>query len=211
MTLVVTDIERSEEERVVSVKTAPLGDREIHFGYETLIASRFLGTCSCGRVATAKVWRIANRYVPAKRARDPRFAGIAAQPFQDPGVLVPAAGSVLTSCPDCGKDVSLEMVRGKVKADHVCDVPLHERAREVVRVLVRWPEPRIGLGMSAVTPAVGSKWRSPVGGHVMQVVAVDETMVYVKRADESKRELANPAYGYPVARSEFNEWREIAS
>jgi hypothetical protein len=117
MTLVVKDIEATDLERSVSVWLEDGG----FVGKETLFSERWLGTCKCGRPASALVWRIQNRFAPIKEQRNPRIAGVAATAFQTE-VDVPSAGRALVTCQDCAATVDLQPVDGKVKADHVCDV-----------------------------------------------------------------------------------------
>lgn len=58
----------------------------------------------------------------------------------------------------------------------------------------------------APTPTLGQVWHDDLSRSPMQIVALDDRFVYVKRADSSKKSLANPAGGYPVSRSEFEAW-----
>ena len=53
---------------------------------------------------------------------------------------------------------------------------------------------------------VGDKRRN--GAVSFTVVAVDKKFVYVKRSEESKKALADPAGAYPVLRAEFAGWPE---
>lgn len=58
---------------------------------------------------------------------------------------------------------------------------------------------------------IGRTFRPTFGGKPMVVVAEEEAIVYMKRADASKRQLAIPEGGYCVARSELvAEWEEVA-
>lgn len=62
--------------------------------------------------------------------------------------------------------------------------------------------------------AVRQVWKSTLGGHPVVVCAVDDTMVYVKRADFSKRsiekQIARGTTGAGlVSRSEFADYRLI--
>jgi len=44
------------------------------------------------------------------------------------------------------------------------------------------------------------------GGVSFTVVAVDAKFVYVKRSEESKKALADPAGGHRVSKDEFASW-----
>jgi hypothetical protein len=59
------------------------------------------------------------------------------------------------------------------------------------------------------TPQVGQVWKPNFGGPTMQIVAIDGRFAFMKRADESKKSLANPSGGYATAFSEFSEWTLI--
>jgi hypothetical protein len=59
-----------------------------------------------------------------------------------------------------------------------------------------------------VVPAVGTRWRSPLGGPLMMVVGVDGLMISIKRADSSRRQLATAAGAQIVALSEWHDWTQ---
>jgi hypothetical protein len=115
--MIVTDLERTDSERLVSVVVpGVLGTRE------TLFSERWIGVCgSCERPASALVWRLVNKQVPAARSRDPRLASVAAQPFQDE-VEIPSMGNVFAPCRRCGEDVRLIAIRGRRRDAVPCDV-----------------------------------------------------------------------------------------
>jgi hypothetical protein len=53
---------------------------------------------------------------------------------------------------------------------------------------------------------VGRTYRPDVGGPPLTVVAEDDRFVYVKRADDSKRALANPNGAQITTRAEIAAW-----
>jgi hypothetical protein len=79
--------------------------------------------------------------------------------------------------------------------------------RVIDRVEIEWGTSRKRHGATVVSPSlVGRTYRPDVGGSPLTVVAEDDRFVYVKRADDSKRALANPNGAQITTRAEIAAW-----